>query len=183
MVVFALFPISLAALAIESTHTAPLWGYILAIFVNGLLAGAALNYTLAHVLHLVAPDVRFIVTSLIATFRGFAGTFGSAVGGGIFARVLRASLENGFQDHHIPITPAIQDLIRELSGSPRLVRSLEGAQFEIAIKGYEDALKALFFSGVAFACLAWIAQAGTGWTGPDDHAVKDEENAQRGRGT
>jgi predicted MFS family arabinose efflux permease len=174
LVVFAIFPLTLAALALESKQDRPVYVYILCVFCNGLCAGAALNYTLAHVLHLVTPDVRFIVTSLLATFRGFAGTFGSAIGGGIFVRVLQFSLEHGFHEHGVK---GRGSLIRELMGSPRGVQRLTGIERLVAVKGYEDALRALFLSGAGLACLAWFVQAGTGWTAPggDENPDADEE--------
>ena len=132
LVIFALFPITIGLLAHVATDTNPVWAVVLVVFVNGLLAGAALNYTLAHVLHLVLPEVRFIVMSLLATFRAFSATFGSAIGGGIFARALRASLERGFEEHGVTGKKA---LIRELLGSPRLVSQLSGIERAVAVRG------------------------------------------------
>lgn len=171
LVIFALFPMTLGLLATVANAESPVWLIVLVVFCNGLCAGAALNYTLAHVLHLVLPEVRFIVTSLLATFRGFAGTFGSAVGGGIFARALRASLEKGFGEDGIK---GKEKLIRELLGSPRAVRQLEGVERDVAIQGYVDAFRALWWSAVVLACAMWFVQAGTGWSEPKSHAVEDD---------
>ena len=171
--VFALFPITIAALATLSTPVSPVALYVLATFANGACAGAALNYTLVHALHLVRPDIRFIVTSLLATFRGFAGTFGSAVGGGIFARVLQRSLEEGFRLHGGIKGKA--PLIRELLGSPRAVQRLVGIEREVAVNAYVDGLRTLFLSAVGLACLMWFVQAGTGWNGPEDEAKAEND--------
>ena len=170
VVVFALFPLSLAALASASIAESQTWLYIFLTFCNGLCAGAALNYTLAHILHLVLPETRYVVTSLLATFRGFAGTFGSAVGGGIFTRTLQGSLENGFKRAGIK---GREDLIHQLLGSPRVVQGLAGVERQIAAQGYVDALKALFFSAVGLACVALVLQAGTGWNAPADGAGEE----------
>lgn len=163
VVIFALFPVTIGLLAHVATDTSPVWAVVLVVFVNGLFAGAALNYTLVHVLHLVLPEVRFIVTSLLATFRGFAGTFGSAIGGGIFVRALRASLERGFEEHGVTGKKA---LIRELLGSPRIVRELSGIEGAVAVRGYIDALRALWVSAVVLTCFMCFVQAGTGWNAP-----------------
>jgi len=172
-VIFAVFPLSLALLAVVASDASPTWAVVLVVFVNGLCAGAALNYTLAHVLHLVPKEVQFIVTSLLATFRGFAGTFGSAIGGGIFGRALRASLEKRFADYGLK---GKEKLIRNLMGSPRLVRELEGIERVIAIRGYVDAFRALWWSGVFLACAMWFVQAGTGWSGPKTPDNEDESD-------
>lgn len=163
LVIFALFPATVGLLARFATDASPVWVVVLVVFANGLCAGAALNYTLAHVLHLVLPEVRFIATSLLATFRGFAGTFGSAIGGGIFARTLRASLEKGLKRYGITGKEA---LIRELLGSPRIVRQLSGIERAVAVKGYIDGLRALWFSAMVLVCFMWFVQAGTGWSRP-----------------
>ena len=52
------------------------WVLVLAVFLNGLATGGALNYTLAHLLHLSHKDTHYITTSLLGTFRGFGGSFG-----------------------------------------------------------------------------------------------------------
>ena len=179
LVIFALFPATIGLLARVATDTSPVWVVVVVVFANGLCAGAALNYTLAHVLHLVLPEIRFIVTSLLTTFRGFAGTFGSAIGGGIFARALRASLEKGFEEHGITGKKA---LIRELLGSPRVVRQLSGIERVVAVRGYIDALRALWFSAVILACFMWFIQAGTGWTAPK-MATEEEDGFSDREGT
>jgi len=176
LVIFALFPVTILLLACVATDTSPVWAVVLVVFVNGLFTGAALNYTLAHVLHLVLPEVRFIVTSLLATFRGFAGTFGSAIGGGIFVRALRASLERGFEEHGVT---GKKDLIRKLLGSPRVVRQLSGIERAVVVKGYIDALKALWFSAVVLTCFMWFVQAGTGWSAPKMSEEEEDRFSNR----
>jgi predicted MFS family arabinose efflux permease len=176
LVVFALFPVTSGLLAYIATDTSPVWVVVLVVFANGLCAGAALNYTLAHVLHLVLPEVRFIVTSLLVTFRGFAGTFGSAIGGGVFARALKASLENGFEEHGMA---GKKTLIRELLGSPRVVRQLSGIERAVAVRGYIEALRALWFSAVVLTCFMWFIQAGTGWSAPKTLAEEEDGYSNR----
>jgi len=177
LVIYALFPITLLGLTLACTASSPVWLVFLFTFANGACAGAAVNYTLHHVLHLVLPEVRFIVTSLLATFRGFAGTFGSAVGGGIFARVLGSSLKSGFQEHDIH---GKKDLIRRLLGQPRAVYQLTGIERQVAIEGYTKAIQTLFFAGIGLSVLMLFVQAGTGWRGPheqDDDESLDEDSA------
>jgi predicted MFS family arabinose efflux permease len=162
--IFALFPLTLAALAFESTKDSATWLVILSTFSNGLCAGAAINYTLHHLLFLVVPDVRFIATSLLATFRGFAGTFGSAIGGGIFVRVLQRSLRAGFQEHGVK---GQKELIRRLLGSPRAVQALVGVERDVAIAAYTKAIQTLFFAAAGLSILMLFVQGGTGWTAPE----------------
>ena len=172
LVVYALFPLTLVALAgIASTHDGSVVLYVAIVFVNGFVTGAALNYTLAHLLHLTPSATHYVATSLIATFRGFAGSFASAVGGGLFTRVLRESLTRQFEEHGL-----VKDvLVRRLLGSPALVPGLEGLEREIAVQGYQDALRALWLAAAGLAALMVIVQAGTGWKGAkEDKIVEDE---------
>ncbi|KAK5019853.1 hypothetical protein LTR16_001692 [Cryomyces antarcticus] len=141
-------------------------------FANGLCVGASLNYTLAHILHLTLPQTHFIVTSLIATFRGFAGSFGSAVGGGIFARLLRSTLEEGFKNRRMT---GEEELIRKLMGSPATVTGLQGAEKDVAVEGYVVALRGLFLAGAGLAALMILVQAGTGWRAPMKEIETDGE--------
>lgn len=163
LVSMALFPITLLVLAFISTAHSSSSLYVVVVFVNGLLTGASLNYTLVHLLHLTPSSVHPIVLSLLATFRGFAGSFGSAIGGGLFARILRRSLADGFEEAGL----RRDDLIRRLLGSPALVGRLEGKERDIAVGAYEDGLKALFLSSVALAVVVIFVQACTGWKGID----------------
>jgi predicted MFS family arabinose efflux permease len=172
LVIFAIFPITLSALAFVCTSTSPTWIVVLCTFANGLCAGAAVNYTLHHSMHLVLPEVRFIITSLLATFRGFAGTFGSAIGGGIFVRVLGQSLEEGFKSHGIE---GKKELIRRLLGSPRVVQGLTGVEKDIAVAAYTKAVQTLFFAGVGLSIAMLVVQAGSGWTGPTANNTANED--------
>lgn len=163
LVSMALFPITLLVLAFISTATSSSALYVVVVFCNGLLTGASLNYALVHLLHLTLSDVHPIVLSLLATFRGFAGSFGSAIGGGLFVRVLYKSLTDGFDEAGLKDR---SDLIRRLLGSPGLVGQLEGKDREIAVSSYQDAIKALFLAGVGLAVIVIVIQAGTGWKEP-----------------
>jgi len=131
------------------------------VFVNGFCTGAALNYTLAHLLHLTPPSTHYVCTALLTTFRGFAGSFGSAVGGGLFTRTLKHSLEKGFsRDGGLQ---GREELVRRLLGSPAIVQQLTGAAHSIAVHGYVKALSTLFFAGIGLALVMGLVQAGTGW--------------------
>jgi hypothetical protein len=149
------------ALSVISTPDSPVALYFATTFLDGLFAGALVNYTLSHVLHLTSVPMHYIVTSLLTMSRGFAGSFGSAVGGGFFARVLKASLESGFATHGLPPQP---ELVRKLLGSPATVGRLSGSERVIAAESYEHAVRTLFLAGGALALVATAVQAGTGWT-------------------
>jgi predicted MFS family arabinose efflux permease len=172
-----LFPVTLAVIAVISTQDSPWSGYVTMVFFNGLIAGASLNYVLVHLLHLTHTDVHPIIISLLATFRGFAGSFGSAIGGGLFGRVLHKSLKDGFS--HAGLTHR-GELIRKLLGSPALVSHLEGIEKAVAVGSYENAFKALFLSAVALAVVVALVQAGTGWKEPDktDEPSLEEEETE-----
>lgn len=147
--------------------------YIITVFFNGFIVGASLNYSLAHVLHLTIPETHFIVTSLLATCRGFAGSFGSAIGSGIFVRILRGSLEAGFAREGLK---GEEPLVRQLLGSPALVRRLEGVERAVAVDGYVDAIRGLFGTAAGFAILVILAQASVGWKGPGEKEIDEEED-------
>jgi hypothetical protein len=153
-----------------STTDSPVVIYIGTTFLNGLFSGALMNYTLSHLLHLTNPDVHYIITALVAMSRGFAGSFGSAVGGGFFARVLKSSLETGFTSHNLPQQP---ELVRKLLGSPTLVTHLVGAERLVAIESYTHAVRMLFLAGSIVALGATVVQAGVGWTSDVDKRHMD----------
>ncbi|KAH6674209.1 major facilitator superfamily domain-containing protein [Halenospora varia] len=184
IVSYLLFAGSLLILSQISTPTTPAPLYFICVFLNGFCTGAALNYTLAHLLHLTPPSTHFITTSLLTTFRGFAGSFGSAIGGGLFVRVLKSSLEEGFEEHGG--LEGREDLVRRLLGSPALVKSLKGMDRKIAVAGYVASFKALFTAGVGLALIMVFVQAGTGWKAPEDLSKKEvraqEESALIGNG-
>jgi predicted MFS family arabinose efflux permease len=163
LVIFTLFPISLGLIAFMSTPTISLYAFWFLLFLNGLCAGAGMNYSLAHIQHLVRRGDRIIAIALFSTFRGFAGTFGATVGGGIFDRALRGALKTHFKGLHPPA-----GLLRELMGSPRAVQKLGGKFREAAVQGYSDALKALFLAGVGLALVTLVLQACTGTENPDE---------------
>ncbi|KAI0386705.1 MFS general substrate transporter [Hypomontagnella monticulosa] len=178
LVSFVLFAASLFVLSLVSTPDVSIVIYVAVVFLNGLFTGAGLNYTLAHLLHLTSTDTHYVATSLLGTFRGFAGSFGSAIGGGIFARTLRDSLEKGFRAIDGPDGPGKErgELIRKLIGSPALVYNggLGDEERAIAVQGYVDALKVLFQAAVVLSVIVLVIQAGTGWKGPTDK-LKDQE--------
>ena len=169
---FLLFAASLFLLANITTATSSGVGYMFAVFANGLVTGAILNYTMAHLLHLTSSDVHTIVTPLLATFRGFAGSFGSAIGGGIFTRTLKQALEAGFSKAGLG---GKDDLIKRLLGSPALAARLDGMEREVAVQAFQMALKTLFLAGTTLALVATLVQAGTGWRGPEETKSGDLE--------
>lgn len=171
LVVYILFPVTMVLLALLSTHDSNKWLYVLDVLVSGGLTGAALNYNLAHLLHLTPKSTHYVATSLLATFRGFSGSFGSAIGGGMFSRSLYDSLTRQFAEHGIKN----EDLVVRLLGSPALVGSLEGVQKEIAVKGYEEALRMLFLGFAGLAALMIFVQAGTGWKAALEEVAEDAQ--------
>ena len=172
VIAMALWPITMVAITLVSTPTSSMALYMLLVFLNGLITGAALNYTLVHLLHLTSPEVHPVIISLLATFRGFAGSFGSAIGGGFFGRVLHRSLVDGFADAGLEHR---DDLVRRLLGSPALVGKLEGTEKTIAVGAYQDAIKALFFAATGLAVVVTLVQACTGWNPPVPKTEEDPE--------
>ncbi len=152
--------------------------YALALFANGFCTGAFLNYTLAHLLHLTRPSTHFIITSLLATFRGFSGSFGTAIGGGFFMGRLATHLSDGFArldgGDGGNLSDARRALVTRLVGSPALVYGtdaqghamLTDAERAVAVASYESALGQLYRSAALVALVMLIAQAGTGWAAP-----------------
>lgn len=177
VIAMALWPITMAAIALISTPTSSMALYMLLVFLNGLITGAALNYTLVHLLHLTLPEVHPIIISLLAMFRGFAGSFGSAIGGGLFGRVLYRSLRDGFTDAGLEHRG---ELVRKLLGSPALVGKLEGIEKEIAVSAYQDAIKALFYAATGLAIIVTLVQACTGWRSPIPKSERDPEETITG---
>lgn len=180
LLTLSLFSITLFTLAFVSNAAASAGVYVSIIFLNGLCTGAALNYTLAHLLHVSSPEMHFIVTGLLSTFRGFAGSFGTAIGGGIFTRTLRGALVEGFSrlDGGAGLDRAREKLITILIGSPAVVFQdgvLSAAERAVAVFGYERALAVLYKSAAAACVLVVILQAGTGWTAPVSEKVDEDE--------
>ncbi|KAH8424380.1 putative MFS multidrug transporter [Aspergillus melleus] len=172
LVTFFLFGLSELSLAALSTPDSPTAAYIFFTFLNGLSIGAMMNYSLSHLLHLTRPDVHYIVTALLGMSRGFAGSFGSAIGGGFFQRELKRGLETGFADHGLGRN---DELIRKLLGSPALVGSLTGVERAVAIQSYEQSVKTLLLGSFVITLVAVAAQAGTGWTPFHDKEKRRED--------
>ncbi|KAJ5692765.1 hypothetical protein N7462_002188 [Penicillium macrosclerotiorum] len=176
LVIFALFALSTLILSIISSPTSSAVLYLMTTFLNGLFAGALMNYTLSHVLHLTDPRIHYIVSSLVAMFRGFAGSFGSSIGGGFFTRILKTSLETSFLEHRLPPKP---DLVRTLLGSPATVMHLTGAERLAAIQSYQHAIQMLFLAGSLLALVATAVQAGTGWTPKVEENELEDSSAEQ----
>ena len=178
VVVYAGFPITLVILAgISTEHSSPAL-FVAVIFACGAFVGAALNYSLAHLLHLTPKETHYVASSLLAMFRSFAGSFGSSIGGGLFIRTLYQSLTAGFEKAGLRHK---EELVRRLLGSPALVENLGGVEKEVAIQGYQDALRMLFLASAGLAGLMIILQAGTGWAAPKEEiqlASEAEEERQ-----
>ncbi|ESZ96002.1 hypothetical protein SBOR_3622 [Sclerotinia borealis F-4128] len=160
-----------------SLPNTPVLLYILIALLNGLCIGAALNYTLAHLLHLTPPSTHFISTSLLTTFRGFAGSFGSAIGGGAFVRVLKSGLEKGFAENGG--MQGREELVRRLLGSPALVGELSGLEKQIAVNAYIESFKALWVGAAVVAFLMVGVQAATGW---EKSEVIEDDRLEVGNG-
>ncbi|KAK1778872.1 major facilitator superfamily domain-containing protein [Copromyces sp. CBS 386.78] len=166
----SVFGLAILAMGYVSNASTQMSWYVATIFVNGLATGAAVNYTMAHLLHLSHVREHFIVTGLLATFRGFAGSFGTAIGGGIFGRELRASLYRGFEklgwEEGMP-RERMEKLVTVLVGSPARVHEegfLTVEERVVAVRGYEDALRTLYQSAAVLCVVVLLVQAGTGWT-------------------
>lgn len=131
-------------------------------FMNGVGTGAALNYTLGHVLGRAGEGEGFLVTGLLSTFRGFAGSFGAAGGGGLFGRLLRRGLEKGGFEG---------GMVNVLVGSPAKVWEegvLSEAERGVAVRAYSEALSELFAVVVGVVVVVVVLQAGTGWKGREE---------------
>lgn len=190
LIALLLFTASLLTLSFVATETAPWPVFVGVVFLNGFFTGGLLNYTLNHMLHLAPAESHFVATSLLGTFRGFAGSFGSAIGGGVFGRALAAQLADGFRrlDGLPPdggdLPPDRAGLVKRLIGSPALVYGdrddgsglplLGPAERAVAVGGYVAALRTLFQAAVVLALAMFLVQAATGWSGPAD-AEQDEE--------
>ncbi|GAM86446.1 hypothetical protein ANO11243_044600 [Dothideomycetidae sp. 11243] len=170
--IFLTFPVTLLVISSTSTATSSPVLLVVMMVLNGMLTGASLNYSFAHVLYLTPKSTHYMVTSILATFRGFSGSFASAVGGGYFVRVLRESLTQQFADLHL----VREDLVRKLLGSPALVRQLAGVEKEVAISGYTVALSKLWLAAAALAFAFAFVQAGTGWKAAPEEEEADAED-------
>ena len=175
MISTTLFTISIFIISQLSSPDTPAVYFLVAIFANGLCAGAAINYALAHLLHITPPSSHFISTALLNTFRGFAGSFGAAIGGGLFVRILKSRLEAGFEENGG--LKGKRELVRRLVGAPALVGGLRGVDRKVAIGSYEAATGKLFLSASLVAALVILVQAGTGWKAAKevDESVTEED--------
>jgi hypothetical protein len=161
MISYFLFAMTFLVLSKATSISTPAPLYFLIVFLNGLCTGASLNYTFAHLLHLTPPSTHFISTTLLTTFRGFAASFGAAIGGGLFIRLLKRELEMNFEEHGG--LKGKEYLVRRLLGSPALVQSLVGDEKLVAVESYESSLKVLFLAAGGLAILMVLVQASTGW--------------------
>ncbi|KAH7312688.1 major facilitator superfamily domain-containing protein [Stachybotrys elegans] len=180
IVALAIFAASLALVAMVATVEAPIWCFVALLFANGFSIGAGLNYTLAHLLHLTSGrDAQYVATSLLATFRMFAGSFGTAIGGGVFYRLLRALLTQGFLDLDgtEELSPARKKLIAKL-----LVSHLYGDSSEevhqVTVQAYAGAARGLWHAAAILALIMTILQAMTGWKGPEQEDANREEEEE-----
>ncbi|KPI36580.1 Vacuolar basic amino acid transporter 1 [Cyphellophora attinorum] len=192
LITFVLFAATQFTLSRLSTTDSSLsTSYLPTSFFNGFCAGVLLNYTLAHVLFLTPAEAHVVVIPFIAMLRSLAGSFGSAIAGGIFLRTLSASLRQGFDQ----IQPILgndwtkerkRELIGRLIGSPNLVYKLlrggdgdvtprEGrVLFEVALQGYIDAFRTMFMWGSVIALVMAAVQAGTGWRGAQGQEAEED---------
>ena len=184
VVSFAFFAASMYLLSIVGQPDAAAVVVSVAVFLNGLATGAALNYTLAHVLHLSAPGTQFVTTSLMGTVRGCGGSFGSAIGGGVFYRMLKRGLENGYEElDGGPLSPQRQELVRTLLGSPAHVfgGGLGDAERAVAVEGYAAAARGVWAAAAVMGVLVLVVQLGSGWKGGSEGKTPEEGEEEDAR--
>ncbi|KPM34662.1 hypothetical protein AK830_g11920 [Neonectria ditissima] len=178
------FSASLYGLSLVASPSLPVELFVMVVLVNGLATGAGLNYTLAHILHLSHADTRYVTTSLLGTFRGFGGSFGTAIGGGIFYRLLRSNLEFGFfeLDGGTHLSEYRRKMISKLISSPGLAYDgfLDAAEQNVAVEGYAGASRGVWQAAAALGFITVAIQAATGWTAPHEEGDSeiDEEEAR-----
>jgi hypothetical protein len=176
------FVVTLFSLSLVGTADAQLWAFVVVVILNGLATGGGLNYTLAHLLHLSHNDTHYVTTSLLGTFRGFGGSFGTAIGGGVFYRSLRGLLEAGFQDLDggDALSPAREELVRNLTGRPALVYNggLSDMERSVAVQGYAGAARATWQAAAALSVFVVAIQAATGWDAPAERDPDAETEAR-----
>lgn len=184
VVSLGIFTLSLWALSRLVTATSPLAGVVVGVVVNGFATGAAITYSLPHMLALLPPESHPLATGVLSTFRGFAGSFGTALGGGIFTRTLRNALTEGFARLEGGLTEERKKLVEVLLGSPasvwdgRVVRNV--MEREVAVGGYEGALRGVLGAAALVGVVIVGLQAATGWTGylerkPGNEECEEEE--------
>ncbi|EEY14354.1 conserved hypothetical protein [Verticillium alfalfae VaMs.102] len=177
----ALFGTSLFILSLVSAPDSSVWLFVLVVFANGLATGASLNYTLAHMLHLSRPEEHFISASLLGTFRGFGGSFGTAIGGGVFYRLLHGGLLAGFSQLDGGLTKERRALVTKLMGSPALVFNgdLRDAEQGVAVEGYANASRGTWAAAAILAIFIVALQAASGWDKPAEKIDEEEEVNER----
>jgi hypothetical protein len=170
-------------LSVVATPDYSVTAFVVVVFVSGFATGAFLNYTLAHIIHLSPRNTEYVTTSLMGTFRGFGGSFGTSLGGGVFYRILRSSLTSGFRalDGGSELEPSRKQLVSRLMGAPSLVfhGNLKSEEKAVAIRGYTVASQGVWQAAAALAILMLIVQAGTGWTAPKQR--EEEEDLTQAR--
>lgn len=170
LVSLALIGITLYALSWVATPDYSVTTFVVIVFISGFATGAFLNYTLAHIIHLSPKNTEYVTTSLMGTFRGFGGSFGTSLGGGVFYRILRGSLTSGFLalDDTGELDPSRKQLVSRLMGAPSLVfhGALNSDERAVAVQSYTAASQGVWQAAAALALLMLIVQAGTGWTAP-----------------
>lgn len=187
LVSIAVFSMAMWLLSFVADPDTSLAVLVLTVIASGFSTGSALNYTLAHILHHSHDGTQYITTSLIGTFRGFGGAFGTSIGGGIFTRLLSKSLRAGYlaldgDDDGDGLSPARRKLISQLLGAPELVygSSLDAEERQVAIDAYTGASRGLWQAAAVLGLVVFVLQAGTGWNGPPKKDEEEEEDQDKG---
>lgn len=176
------FSLSMFLLSFVASPDLHLAAIIVVVFAGGFATGAALNYTLAHILHHSHEGTQYITTSLLGTFRGFGGAFGTSIGGGVFQRVLKTTLTSGFLaiEKGDSLSPERKRLISQLLGAPELVfgGGLSTEEREVAVDAYAGASKGVWQAAAVLGLVVLVLQAGTGWKGPQKEEKIDDAEAR-----
>ncbi|CAI4212253.1 unnamed protein product [Parascedosporium putredinis] len=165
----------------------------MAVFSATLYLLSTVGYPNTPAVIMALAGTQFITTSLMGTVRGFGGSFGTAIGGGVFYRLLRAALERGYADldgTHDGLTKERAELVRKLLGSPNHVFSggLGLEERQVAIEGYAGASRATWAAAAGLGLVVVFIQLGTGWTSPEreknrpvgtlEHREEEDEEAR-----
>lgn len=182
-----IFSFSMWALSMVAQPDASLVTLVVTVMASGVATGAAVNYTLAHMLHHSHDGTQYITTSLLATFRGFGGAFGTSIGGGIFTRLLQTSLADGFRllDGGDALSPERKRLVSQLLGAPELVfgSGLNPKDRQVAVDAYSSASRGVWQAAAGLGLIVLVLQAGTGWKGPQKEEKIDDAEAEARAGT